>query len=44
LSNVLSARAAVKVVESYGEMNMAVAVDDDEAYRLVMCLRKPETG
>lgn len=40
----LAELAGLEVVESYGEMNMAVAVDDDEAYRLVMCLRKPETG
>eukprot|EP00873_Tetraselmis_striata_P036882 jgi/Tetstr1/457146/TSEL_043796.t1 len=33
--------AGLEVVDAYGEMNMAIAVDDDEAYRLVMCLRKP---
>jgi hypothetical protein len=31
---------AHQVVGVYGEMDMSVELDDDEAYRLVMCLQK----
>ena len=30
----------MQIVGVYGEMDMAVELDDDEAYRLVMCLQK----
>lgn len=38
--NLIAATLQMDVVGVYGEMNMAVELDDNEAYRLVMCLQK----
>lgn len=40
----LGQAAGLEVAATYGELDTSIALDDEEAYRLVCCLRRPDEG